>query len=452
MCKVTVVIPTYNRVDYLKQSIQSVLNQTIQDFELFIVDDCSTDNTINYVQGLCDKRIRYFRHKENIGQLKNVKKMLELAYEFGTGEYITWMNDDDLMKPDLLATKIKILDENPKISVVSANYDLINDFSEVFQQRVLPINENCIFEKYEFIEKYLANRSSYDLGTLMARADFLKKNQLYYRPEVGVRCDCCFVYELNLLSPIYFIEQVLFSFRVHSQQISSYTKDYTESDLMNFSLILELLNRRGAEHLIPNLKRAASSILLWRWLRDNQNGRDISRDDLMELRQEPIWLEPDISSPIGYLCLAFNNVDCSIYKNKRSDSWVELEYDINKTYYKWIKSVVKDKTGISRVLVKLNIRRIAIFGSRILAYLLLRDMERNNIEVCTFLDNNSSRQGQRLGGVIINSPTWLIDNDVDAVIISIEGKHDQEIYNQLVQQNNKLAGNIFSWKALVEEY
>ena len=96
-------IPTYNHAAYLRESIQSVLDQTFQDFELIIVDDASVDDTPEIVQGLEDKRIRCYRNLKNIGQTPNWNRCLELA----RGEYITIFHDDDVMLPENLSMKVK---------------------------------------------------------------------------------------------------------------------------------------------------------------------------------------------------------------------------------------------------------------------------------------------------------------------------------------------------------
>ena len=82
----TVVIPTYNRADLLPLSIQSVLNQTFQDFEVVVVDNCSTDNTSQVMkQYTNDSRVRYFRNEQNMerGFSRNV------GFHNGDGEFLT---------------------------------------------------------------------------------------------------------------------------------------------------------------------------------------------------------------------------------------------------------------------------------------------------------------------------------------------------------------------------
>ena len=106
-------IPTYNHAAYLRESIQSVLDQTFQDFELIIVDDASVDDTPEIVQSFGDKRIRCYRNLKNIGQTPNWNRCLELA----RGEYITIFHDDDVMLPENLSMKVKAF-ENHDVNLV----------------------------------------------------------------------------------------------------------------------------------------------------------------------------------------------------------------------------------------------------------------------------------------------------------------------------------------------
>ena len=90
--KVTIAIPTYNRADdYLKQTLKSALNQTYENIEIIVSDNCSTDNTEAVVNSFNDSRIRYFRQQENIGANNNFNFCLKQA----KGEYFLLLLDDD---------------------------------------------------------------------------------------------------------------------------------------------------------------------------------------------------------------------------------------------------------------------------------------------------------------------------------------------------------------------
>jgi glycosyltransferase involved in cell wall biosynthesis len=106
---VTVFIPTYNRAEFLRESIASVLEQTYEEFELLISDNASTDHTQEVVRSFKDSRIRYHRHPSNLGMVRN--------WQFAAGQvsapFGAPLSDDDLFKPDHLETAINALSHYP---------------------------------------------------------------------------------------------------------------------------------------------------------------------------------------------------------------------------------------------------------------------------------------------------------------------------------------------------
>lgn len=101
MCLVSVIIPTYNRAHLLDISVKSVLNQSLRDFELLIIDDGSTDNTREKVLSFNDERIRYI-YKKNSG----VASARNVGINAAEGEYIAFLDDDDRWPQNFLETMV----------------------------------------------------------------------------------------------------------------------------------------------------------------------------------------------------------------------------------------------------------------------------------------------------------------------------------------------------------
>ncbi|NUN63507.1 glycosyltransferase [Pseudanabaena biceps] len=125
--KVSVCIPTYNRSQYLRKAIESVLMQSFTDFELIICDNASFDDTSEVVNSFCDDRIAYHRNQENLGAFKNINLCLELA----RGEYITIFHDDDVMLQDNILDKVSFLNTYQNAGLVDSNAYLIDDLGKV---------------------------------------------------------------------------------------------------------------------------------------------------------------------------------------------------------------------------------------------------------------------------------------------------------------------------------
>lgn len=107
MARVSIVIPTYNRASYLRDTVESVLAQEFEDHEVIVVDDCSTDATRSVVDSFDDPRIRYIRHDTNRGGSAARNTGMRAA----TGEYVAFLDDDDRWHPEKLSRQVACLDD-----------------------------------------------------------------------------------------------------------------------------------------------------------------------------------------------------------------------------------------------------------------------------------------------------------------------------------------------------
>ena len=127
--KVSVLIPAYNYAHYLTEAIESALAQTFEDFELIIIDNCSTDNTKEIVYNYAkeDSRVIFMENNENIGMFRNYNQALLHA----KGEYIKFLNADDKFEPTLLEKFVKILDEHQDVSIVTSHRQYFQNGSDI---------------------------------------------------------------------------------------------------------------------------------------------------------------------------------------------------------------------------------------------------------------------------------------------------------------------------------
>lgn len=118
---VSVIMPSYNTADYISKSIEVVLNQTYRNWELIIVDDCSTDNTDDIVLAYTDDRIRYLKNEVNSGAAVSRNKALQEA----KGRWIAFLDSDDLWMPEKLEKQISFMEQN-NYSFSYTNYEEID--------------------------------------------------------------------------------------------------------------------------------------------------------------------------------------------------------------------------------------------------------------------------------------------------------------------------------------
>ncbi|MBF0522063.1 MAG: glycosyltransferase family 2 protein [Candidatus Omnitrophica bacterium] len=118
---VSVVIPAYNRAYTLRRAINSVLNQTHQNVEIFVVDDGSTDNTQEIVRNFLDPRVRYIRHPQNLG----ISAARNTGIEVARGNFVALLDSDDEFLSDKIEKSLKIFDRaSRRVGLVSSNHYL----------------------------------------------------------------------------------------------------------------------------------------------------------------------------------------------------------------------------------------------------------------------------------------------------------------------------------------
>jgi glycosyltransferase involved in cell wall biosynthesis len=127
---VSVVIPTYNRPDYLKQAIASAVKQTYQNIEIIVSDNCSSENPLPIVESFADSRIRFWRHPQNIGMIANQIHGFQMAQ----GKYIASLHDDDMWNEDFLAKLVPPLEANSDLIIAFSDQYIIDAKSNINYQ------------------------------------------------------------------------------------------------------------------------------------------------------------------------------------------------------------------------------------------------------------------------------------------------------------------------------
>lgn len=133
---------TYNRAHFIRQAIDSVLSQTFQDWELIIMDDCSTDNTEDIISPyLADARIKFIKNETNLGINKNRNKVLSLS----TGEYVAILDSDDYwINNDKLSLQNEFLDHNKEYTLIGSNIIIVDEYGQTIKKIIYPSNHFLI--------------------------------------------------------------------------------------------------------------------------------------------------------------------------------------------------------------------------------------------------------------------------------------------------------------------
>jgi glycosyltransferase involved in cell wall biosynthesis len=122
---VSIITPTYARERFIRDCIQSVLNQTVSEWEMIILDDGSPDETEKVVRGFADDRIRYLR-QEHVGPFR-MAETYNRCLDVATGEFVAILEDDDRWPADKLANQLAFLDERPEVTMVYGRAQLVTE-------------------------------------------------------------------------------------------------------------------------------------------------------------------------------------------------------------------------------------------------------------------------------------------------------------------------------------
>lgn len=192
MPKITVAVPVYNDGLYLREAIDSILMQTFTDFELLIIDDGSTDNCPEIIRSYTDPRIRVLTHSVNLGRPASRNDALEHA----RGEYLLWMDADDIALPELLAVQVDFLDNHPEIDISGVNLEYFNERDEISN---LPTQPNYI-KAHTLFAPCISNPACCFRLNRLKELKIRYDNQLLRAEDFGFWFTSQFIYNLKITS------------------------------------------------------------------------------------------------------------------------------------------------------------------------------------------------------------------------------------------------------------
>ena len=196
-------MPTYNVAPYVKEAIESVLQQTYRNFELLVVDDASTDDTVAVVRTITDPRIRIAAFDNNVGLAENLNRGLALI----DTEYVARMDGDDIAEPYWLEKEVSVLDAHPEIGICSGGFERFGTVKSLvrFPERHEDIMANMLFECSVIVPTF--------------RMSLYRDHGLRYSTKAFPAEDYRFWAECLRVTKVYNIQATLFHYRMHPTQI-----------------------------------------------------------------------------------------------------------------------------------------------------------------------------------------------------------------------------------------
>lgn len=223
--KVSVLIPSFNYANFLPEAIESVLSQTYQDFEIIVVDNSSTDNTVEVVNSYIkkDSRIKLYVNEENIGMFRNYNQALTYA----NGEYIKFLNADDKFKPTILEKFTNILENNKNVSIVTSKRRRFEDDNDVLDSGFSGIPDRKLILKEVFKR---GNFIGEPTSVMFRKKDL---NVGTFNIDLKMTADFDMWVKLIEIGDIYFVDEVLSYFRIHKGQGTKYLNDERKKQAIN---------------------------------------------------------------------------------------------------------------------------------------------------------------------------------------------------------------------------
>ena len=203
---ISIIMPAYNAEKYIEEAINSILNQTYKAFELIIVDDCSTDETVNIIKKYNDHRIRYTKNEINCGVAESLNNGLRIA----KGEYIARMDSDDISSLDRLEKQLSYFEDYPECIICGSNARL---FGAKEGKTFVPISDSEIRATLVFSSPFIH-------PTVM-----IKKAALNYQIEYDPRFEGIEDYELwtrlcRQNGRMHNFSECLLNYRIHPLQVT----------------------------------------------------------------------------------------------------------------------------------------------------------------------------------------------------------------------------------------
>ncbi len=211
MPQVSLIMTFYNRANYLKAALESILAQTYLHFELICLDDGSTDSSLSIAQDYAQKDSR-FNVISNLHQGR-VQALIQ-AHKSAKGEYLAWVDSDDILAPTALQQTVAILNNNTNIGLVYTNYFIIDATS-----RLLDIGTRCRIPYSK--ARLLVDFMTFHLR-LIRRSAFEIAGGIDPFFEAAIDYDLCL--RLSEITEIYHLPRPLYYYRVHSDSISQSQK------------------------------------------------------------------------------------------------------------------------------------------------------------------------------------------------------------------------------------
>jgi len=222
---ISIITPVYNHEKFIRDTIESVINQTYQNWEMLVVDDCSVDRSWEIIQEYAkkDNRIKAFRNETNKGLVLNWEFLINKS----SGDYIAFLEGDDVFNKKNLEEKIKIFEKYQGVGMVYCNLNMINEEGKIIINNFYKKLKTKTYKNIEIKpEKYLYAETIpvATYSQIMIKRSVLTisgyPQSLDLNEKVFLPSDWDFNFRVSTKNKVYFVDDILLRYRKHSNNCS----------------------------------------------------------------------------------------------------------------------------------------------------------------------------------------------------------------------------------------
>ncbi len=231
----SIIIPVYNRASVIEETINSCLRQNFEDYEIIVIDDCSTDTTSETVSEIKDSRIRLVKNDQNLERCISRNKGIDLA----NGKYICFLDSDDLFCENHLSTYHDFLkSENFPECMVFTNSYLKFDENNIEKKLVAKFQYK---DRFSYLLKYTPNPARVCISKAIL-------TELSFDPRIPGIEDLDLWLRIAINHPIYHLEEYTSIYRIHSEMYSVQSLKRYKKELEMFTYVA---NKRELKNVLP---------------------------------------------------------------------------------------------------------------------------------------------------------------------------------------------------------
>lgn len=231
MPTISVIMPTYNAEKYISTAIESILQQTFEDFEFIIIDDASTDQTYDIICSYHDKRITRIRNQRNLGVAACINKGILIAHS----EFIARMDSDDISKPDRFQKQVQFMNANSNLGISGTHMEIIDNKGKVIKEHLKKIGDVTIKVSLFFGHTSFAHPSIIMRSRMIDMYHLRYDTAFQYAEDYDLYCRCSSFMAMDNYP------ECLVQYRIHPESVS---QKYKQQQVIDAKTALYLHLRR----------------------------------------------------------------------------------------------------------------------------------------------------------------------------------------------------------------